>query len=97
MDLALSFYKTAKADLRIAKLLHDNSEFPNSIYHFQQAVEKLSKAFGLKNNFIESKNIESKISHRSEKVFTKHIAKTQKEFDKITEIESLFPDFLNLK
>jgi len=48
-----SFLKAAKSDLNSAKILLKNKEYSNSLYHSQQAVEKILKAMlALKGRFI---------------------------------------------
>lgn len=96
MELAKGFYKTAKSDFRVAKILYDNEEFANTIYHLQQGIEKLSKSFGLFNQIIKPDDIKD-ISHNSKKVFTKHFHAQQKEFDKMEDVEKIFPDLFRFK
>ncbi len=48
-----SFIKTAKSDLNSARILFKNKEYSNSLYHSQQAIEKILKAMlSLKGRFI---------------------------------------------
>jgi HEPN domain-containing protein len=48
-----SFIKAAKSDLNSARILFKNREYSNSLYHSQQAVEKILKALlALKGRFI---------------------------------------------
>jgi HEPN domain-containing protein len=48
-----SFIKTAKSDLNSARILLKNKEYSNSLYHSQQAIEKILKAMlALKGRFI---------------------------------------------
>ncbi len=48
-----SFVKTAKSDLNSARILLWNKEFSTSLYHSQQAIEKILKAMlALKGRFI---------------------------------------------
>lgn len=92
-ELANGFYQVAKDDFVISKILYNTKEYPNAIYHLQQAVEKLSKAFGLLNGFIDVDTFEKKISHNSEKIFKNPIRKHQEELKESIELEKLFPDF----
>ena len=93
MNLALSFYKIARVDFNVSKILYDKLEYSNSIYHLQQSVEKLSKAFGLITQIVKSGDIDKKISHNTKMIFTKNITAQQENFNKLTEINQLFPDF----
>lgn len=48
-----SFKKAAKSDLKSAGILLKGKEYSNSLYHSQQAIEKILKAMlALKNRFI---------------------------------------------
>jgi HEPN domain-containing protein len=54
-EVAISnnFVKTAKSDLNSARILLKNREYSNSLYHSQQAIEKILKAMlALKGRFI---------------------------------------------
>lgn len=70
MELANGFYKVAKDDFAISKILYNAKEYPNAIYHLQQAIEKLSKAFGLLNGFIDTDTFEKKY-HTTLKKYSK--------------------------
>lgn len=51
--ISKSFLKAAKSDLNSAKILLKNKEYSNSLYHSQQAIEKILKALlALKRRFI---------------------------------------------
>ncbi len=48
-----SFVKAAKSDFNSARILLKNGEYSNSLYHSQQAIEKILKAMlALKGRFI---------------------------------------------
>lgn len=48
-----SFLKAAKSDINSARILLKNKEYSNSLYHSQQAIEKILKAMlALKGHFI---------------------------------------------
>jgi HEPN domain-containing protein len=53
VTISNSFIKTAKSDLNSARILLKNKEYNNSLYHSQQAIEKILKAMlALKGCFI---------------------------------------------
>ena len=53
LAISNSFIKTAKSDLNSARILLKNKEYSNSLYHSQQAIEKILKAMlALKGRFI---------------------------------------------
>lgn len=97
MNLAKGFFDTAKSDFKSAKILHENGEYPNAIFFLQQGVEKLAKSYGLFNQIVKVEKIETEISHNPKKVFTKQIAAQQREFDKASEIEKIFPDLFKFQ
>jgi len=68
--------------------------FVKEPYFLQQSVEKASKAFGLYSESISPDELKTKISHNSKKVFTRSIDSLQKEFNKISDIELVFGEFL---
>ena len=67
-----SWIEISEEDLQASKLLFNNQLYPQSIFYFQQAVEKLIKYFGLKNDIIQEKET-LKVSHISSKIFKKAI------------------------
>jgi HEPN domain-containing protein len=71
MTEAKTFLATANADLHTAALFFDHKEYPNAIYHIQQATEKLAKSFGLLNGWLNphEKDIRS-VGHNSKTIFT---------------------------
>ncbi|MCX6258702.1 MAG: HEPN domain-containing protein [Bacteroidia bacterium] len=61
-------------DLQSSKLLFENKLFPQAIFYFQQAIEKLVKFIGLSSNFIKKEDLSnSKIGHKTIKIFRKSI------------------------
>lgn len=93
MNLGLGFYKTGVIDLEIAKLLYNKEFYPNSIYHLQQSVEKLAKSYGLFNGIIQHEELEKRIRHNSNKVFTTEIQDFQNKIIKVEEFAHVFPEF----
>lgn len=47
ISLAEEFLKAGQTDISASFLLHQNGDYPNAVYHLQQAVEKITKAYGL--------------------------------------------------
>lgn len=68
----------ANEDLDASKLLYQNKMFPHSIFYLQQSVEKLVKHLGITNDVIKPSELQSKISHKAEKIF-KRLAKKSAE------------------
>jgi len=68
LNLAKELISAAKQDLIASKLLFDSNDKANSIYHLQQATEKIAKAYGL-SFFALDKTDLKKIGHRTPNVF----------------------------
>lgn len=88
------FYKTAKSDFRVARIMYSLKEYPSSIYYMQQGVEKLSKAFGLFVKILKPKDIKD-ISHNTKKIFSNHIEYYHKEFIGMANLRLIYPDLLS--
>lgn len=59
----------AKKDIDASVLLLNNQNFHNSIYFYQQAVEKAVKYIGLEIGIVNENELRKKVSHNSIKVF----------------------------
>lgn len=80
----------AENDLKASRLLYDNRDYRNAIYHLQQAEEKLSKAFLAKNNTITADKTAKTFGHAWHEVlaelslsldpYLKYLNQTSKEF-----------------
>lgn len=92
MNLAHSFFSIASSDLQTAELLYRNGKFPSALYHLQQAVEKFTKAIGIKSGMLASdEGSIRKISHKSAKVFTRHLSANQAKLKNLNDLEKVFP------
>lgn len=95
MDLFKQFFLTAKDDINAAITLHEKEMYPLSIYHLQQAVEKLSKSFGLKSGFIEKKDLKKKVSHDTVSIFRKAANHTHHNAEQMLfDFRNIFPDLI---
>lgn len=74
-NLAIEFLKCAKDDIKATKLLYENKVFPLSVYHLQQAVEKITKAYALVLSIISKEEL-MEIKHKSPLVFIKLLEKS---------------------
>lgn len=57
VDYALELIKIAEEDLESSKILFENKKYPNSVFSFQQSVEKSTKAFFLLNGISKSREL----------------------------------------
>ena len=88
----------SKEDFNASKLLYDNDFYPQSLFYFQQSVEKLIKYLGIKDGIIKQEDLRKQISHNSSIVFKRAMAKYQyldssnNDFD----VNSEFQDLKNI-
>lgn len=94
MKLAKSLYELSINDIESSEILYRSKKYSNSIFLFQQAVEKLVKAFGLTFEIITPKKLR-KVSHRPHKVYNEAITKKSSEITKIEELKLIFPNFFD--
>jgi len=73
ITLAKEFLELSKKDISISKYLYDKKDFSNSVYHLQQSVEKLTKAFGLAFFMLNKNDFKGKkgVSHKTPLAFVK--------------------------
>lgn len=64
----IAWYKTAKKNLRSAKILFENKQYPHSIFFIQQCVECLVKGTFLESGIISEEKVRD-ISHHPSKAF----------------------------
>lgn len=87
--LALAFFECAKRDMRASKLLYKERDYPNAIYHLQQATEKLVKAHFMSVPLFNYNEIRQ-ISHSTPMAFLQLLSKKQmKSF--ISQLKDVFP------
>lgn len=86
---AKEFTKFAEDDINSAKILYTNKIYPTAIYHLQQSVEKLVKAYMIYYSILNHKNLKS-VSHDSPKAFLKLIEKFQPALNPVLSIAEKF-------
>lgn len=92
MKKAKSFFFAAIADIRSAQVLFQIGEFPNAVYHLQQAAEKLSKCFGILNGWLEADNNHlRKVGHNGETIFSSLLKEQMTEFEEAASVSAYFP------
>jgi len=93
MDTILNFYNYSVADLKDAKALLEIKSYPSAIYHFQQSVEKLAKAYSLVGGIIPFDQFKSKVGHQSHKIFRKQSQNFKEDIDKAVILKDALPEF----
>lgn len=73
-NIVKKYFQYAEIDYKSAKLLYDNKIYPSMVFHVQQAVEKLAKAYALylgilKKNELRSKKDIRGVNHESPMAF----------------------------
>ena len=76
MEKKSTLIEISKEDLKAATVLYENRLFPQSLFFFQQSIEKLSKHLGISNEIIEPGKLQSEINHKSLLIFSKLAKKT---------------------
>lgn len=68
MKMSIELRNIAELDLKAAKVLNEKELYPQSIFYFQQSVEKANKAFALITNQVEEKDLlkETEMKHAFE-------------------------------
>lgn len=84
MNTANELIETARLDLEAARILYRNKLYPQSIFLFQQSVEKAHKAACLSWRLIEEEKLKSwEIGHKATGIYKKHIEKRKKMLEEL--------------
>lgn len=65
LKLAVELLDVAETDLAAALTLHRASHYPQAVFHLQQSVEKIGKAFGLGMGIVEPNQLQTEWSHNT--------------------------------
>jgi len=69
-----SLSNTARLDMESAKTLYEKHLYATAVYHLQQSVEKISKAYGITFFFFDEKDLkEPSIGHKTPRAFIKGV------------------------
>jgi len=68
LKLAYDLFEVSKEDLKTCKILYIQNIFNFAVYHIQQSIEKLAKAYGLTLGYISRDDLR-KCSHTTPRVF----------------------------
>lgn len=69
------FIFLAKNDIGRANDAYRNNDFNNTLFHLQQSIEKIVKAYGMRLGIIENPQVE--VGHNTPKVYLKLLEKTE--------------------
>ncbi len=90
VDFGAEFFEIAKTDFRRSTDAYNLKDYPNAIYHLQQSIEKLVKAFGLCQGSFSEKELRT-ISHKTPLAFIELI-KEEKIGLFITSLKKIHPN-----
>lgn len=97
MKMSVELSNIATLDLQAAKVLHENELHPQSIFYFQQSVEKANKAFALITNQVEEKDLLKEIGHESINIYQKSIQHQIKRYEQLKENLKRIPELKKTK
>ena len=97
MNMSMELLNIAELDLQAAKILHENELYPQSIFYFQQSVEKTNKAFALITNQVEEKDLLKEIGHESINIYQKSIKHQIKRYEQLKENLKRIPELKKTK
>lgn len=81
MTMADELLEIAEKDLEASDLLWKKGLYPQSVFYFQQSVEKLNKAFGLKSNKVTVDMLQNEIGHKPLNIHVSILKEQKKSFE----------------
>ncbi|MCX9025681.1 MAG: HEPN domain-containing protein [Candidatus Methanoperedens sp.] len=93
MKMSVELLDIAELDLQAAKVLHENELYPQSIFYFQQSVEKANKAFALMTKLVTEDQLLRDIRHEPIRIYEKVIIKQKNKFEQFEGHLRIIPGF----
>jgi len=93
MKMNVELLKIAEMDLKAAKVLHENELYPQSIFYFQQSVEKANKAFALMTKLVTEDQLLREIGHEPIRIYETALKKQKSKFEQFEEHLRDIPGF----
>lgn len=97
MKMSIELRNIAELDLKAAKVLNEKELYPQSIFYFQQSVEKANKAFALITNQVEEKDLLKEIGHETIIIYQKSIKHQIKRYEQLKENLKRIPELKKTK
>lgn len=97
MKLAASYYDIAVVDIKASKTLFHNKLYSQSVFYFQQSVEKANKAFAILTEIISEEEAKFDRDHNTNKIYKRIIDKQTNEIEQYLSAADNFPDLKKTK
>ena len=81
MKLSTSYYDIAVVDIKASKILFGNKLYSQSVFYFQQSVEKANKAFAILTEIISEEEAKFDRDHNTNKIYKRIIDKQTNEIE----------------
>lgn len=91
MDIVTELYKISRSDLEASECLYNNKHYTQSLFYFQQAVEKANKSFFLHLEVIKPENLKKSIGHYPLKIYKMIMEKQKLQIEEYFRKTSSFP------
>ncbi len=93
MKMSVELLNIAELDLQAAIVLHDNELYPQSIFYFQQSVEKANKALALMANLVTEDQLLKDIGHEPIRIYEKTLKQQKSKFEQFEGHFKTIPGF----
>ncbi|MBU4076584.1 MAG: HEPN domain-containing protein [Euryarchaeota archaeon] len=97
MKMNMELLNIAEQDLKAAKVLHENELYPQSIFYFQQSVEKANKSFALITYQVEEKDLLKEVGHETINIYQKSLQHQRKRYEQLKEKFNKIPELKKSK
>lgn len=94
--LSEELVRLSKTDLKASKLLYKHKYYSQSVFYFQQSVEKFNKSIGLEFKLICSEDLCKKIGHFPIKLYKQGLEDKRDSFDKIEKLSKRYKSLKNI-
>lgn len=92
MKISDELLHIAKMDLQASRVLYEKGLYPQSIFYFQQSVEKACKTFALFTDQVTEKELPNKIGHEAVKIYEKAIEHQVNRFKQLEQDLNKLPE-----
>lgn len=92
MNMSGELLKIAGMDLQASRLLYDDELYPQSVFYFQQSVEKANKSFALISNQATEKELPGNIGHKAIKIYENALIQQKHKYERFNETLNSFPE-----
>jgi HEPN domain-containing protein len=97
MKMSMELLNIAEQDLQAAEVLYENELYPQSIFYFQQSVEKANKAFALILNIVTERELFNVIGHETVNIFEKAIKHQKNKYEQFDKHLTIIPELKEIR